>query len=88
MKSIKRATPSPALVVGVLGLVAALAGTAVAQSGPEATTSVSKKQTKKIAKKQAQKQIDATQISGTSLDVEKLQQFSPEFEMTWLAPGP
>jgi len=48
---------SPATVVAVLALVAALAGTALA--GETATTSVSKKQTKKIAKKQAKKQIAA-----------------------------
>ncbi len=47
--------PSPALVVAVMALVAALAGTAVAE---QATTAVSKKKTKKIANKQANKQID------------------------------
>jgi hypothetical protein len=57
MARLKRSRPSPALVVGVLALVAALAGTAVA-ADPVATTSVSKKKTKKIAKKQAIKQID------------------------------
>jgi len=51
-----RAKPSPAIVVAVMALVAALAGTAIA--GPTATTSVSKKQTKKIAKKQANKAVD------------------------------
>ena len=57
MRRLKRSRPSPALVVGVLALVAALAGTAVA-ADPVATTSVSKKKTKKIAKNQAIKQID------------------------------
>jgi hypothetical protein len=57
MTRLKRSRPSPALVVGVLALVAALAGTAVA-ADPVATTSVSKKKTKKIAKNQAIKQID------------------------------
>jgi hypothetical protein len=48
--------PSPAILVAVLALVAALAGTAIA--GPTATVSVSKKKVKKIAKKQAIKQIN------------------------------
>jgi hypothetical protein len=47
---------SPAILVAILALVAALAGTAIA--GPTATVSVSKKKVKKIAKKQAIKQIN------------------------------
>jgi hypothetical protein len=58
MTRLKRSRPSPALVVAVVALVAALAGTAVA-ADPLATTSVSKKKTKKIAKKQANKAVDA-----------------------------
>ena len=58
MRRLKHARPSPALVVAVVALVAALAGTAVA-ADPLATTSVSKKKTKKIAKKQANKAVDA-----------------------------
>jgi hypothetical protein len=58
MSSLKRSGPSPALIVAVVALVAALAGTAVA-ADPLATTSVSKKKTKKIAKKQANKAVDA-----------------------------
>src|SRR5918996_6179765 len=58
MKRLRRSRPSPALVVAVVALVAALAGTAVA-ADPLATTSVSKKKTKKIAKKQANKAVDA-----------------------------
>jgi hypothetical protein len=55
VNSIKRAMPSPAILVAVLALVAAVAGTAVAE---QATTSaVTKKKVKKIAKKQANKQI-------------------------------
>jgi hypothetical protein len=46
--------PSPAIVIAVLALVAAVAGTAVA-GGPGATTSVSKKKAKQIAKKQVNK---------------------------------
>jgi hypothetical protein len=46
--------PSPAIVVAVLALVAALAGTALAR--PQATTSaISKKKVKKIATKQIKK---------------------------------
>jgi hypothetical protein len=58
MTRLKRSRPSPALIVAVVALVAALAGTAVA-ADPLATTSVSKKKTKKIAKKQANKAVDA-----------------------------
>jgi hypothetical protein len=58
MRRLKRSRPSPALIVAVVALVAALAGTAVA-ADPLATTSVSKKKTKKIAKKQANKAVDA-----------------------------
>jgi hypothetical protein len=45
--------PSPAIIVAIVALVAAVAGTAVA--GPGADTSVSKKKTKQIAKKQVNK---------------------------------
>jgi hypothetical protein len=55
VRRIARSRPSPAIVIAVLALVAALAGTAVA--GPGAGTSVSKKKTKQIAKKQANKEI-------------------------------
>ncbi len=63
MARIKRGRPSPGLVVGVLALVVALAGTAVAGSGPGATdaaqhklTSAQKKQVNKIAKKKGKKE--------------------------------
>jgi len=49
--------PSPTLLIGVLSLVAALAGTAVAGSDVQ-SSAVSKKKVKKIAKKQATKQIN------------------------------
>jgi hypothetical protein len=58
MTRLKRSRPSPALVVGVLALVAALAGTAVA-ADPVAQTSISKKKTKKIATNKANKAVDA-----------------------------
>jgi hypothetical protein len=55
MRRLRHARPSPALIVAVIALVGALAGSAVAE---QATTSISKKKTKKIAKNQANKQID------------------------------
>lgn len=55
MQRLRRSQPSPALVVAILALVAALAGSAV---GQEATTSVSKKRTKQIANRQAKAQIN------------------------------
>jgi hypothetical protein len=53
MRVISRSRPSPAFVVAVIALTAAFLGTAIA--GPNATTSVSKKKTKKIAKTQVNK---------------------------------
>jgi hypothetical protein len=53
MSRITERRTSPAIVVAVLALIAAVAGTAVA--GPGAETSVSKKKTKQIAKKQVNK---------------------------------
>jgi hypothetical protein len=55
MRRLKHARPSPALLVAIVALVGALAGTAVAE---QATTSVSKKKTKKIARNQATKVLD------------------------------
>ncbi len=55
MSRIQRRRPSPAILIAVLALIAAVAGTAVA--GPDASTSLSKKATKKTAKKVANKQI-------------------------------
>ena len=53
MRLISRWRPSPAFVVPVIALTAAFAGTAIA--GPDVTTSVSKKKTKRIAKNQVNK---------------------------------
>jgi hypothetical protein len=53
MRLISRSRPSPAFVVAVIALTAAFLGTAIA--GPGATTSVSKKKTKQIAKTQVNK---------------------------------
>jgi hypothetical protein len=58
MTRLRKGRPSPALVLAVMALVAALAGTAVA-SDPDASTSVSKKKTKQIAQNQANKAVDA-----------------------------
>lgn len=52
----RRARPSPALIVAVVALVAALAGTAVGGVAVTALDSDEKKQVRKIAKKQAKKQ--------------------------------
>ena len=50
--------PSPAILVAVIALVAALAGTALA--GPDATTSaITKKKAKKIARKESSKYFEA-----------------------------
>ncbi len=64
MSRIKRTRPSPAIVIAVLALVAALAGTAFAGPGPGATdaaqhklTSAQKKQVNKIAKKKDKKAL-------------------------------
>ena len=56
MSKIKRGRPSPAMLVAIVALVAALGGSAVAEVA--STSKLSKKerqQTKKIAKKQAKK---------------------------------
>jgi hypothetical protein len=64
MDRIKQARPSPAIVIAVLALVAALAGTAV--GGPNATTAAKKlnkkekKQVKKIFNKQFDNQLPLT----------------------------
>jgi hypothetical protein len=53
-RRIRASRPSPAIVIAVVALVAALAGTALA--GPDATTSaINKKKVKKIARKQINK---------------------------------
>ena len=59
MKRLRHARPSPALLISVVALVAAVAGTAVA-ADPVANTSVTKKKVKKIAKKQANKAVART----------------------------
>ncbi len=59
MSRIKRARPSPAILVSVIALVATLGGSAVAEVATTAKLNrKEKKQTKKIADKRANKQID------------------------------
>lgn len=68
-----RRRPSPAIIVAVVALVAALAGTAVA--GPGATTSaITKQKVKKIAKKQVNKKfpIEAEDIGPNAVIASKL----------------
>jgi hypothetical protein len=64
MSKLRFGRPSPAIVVAILALVAAVAGSAVAD--PVANTAVSKKKTKKIAKKESQKYFDANIGDATS----------------------
>ena len=67
---------SPALVVAVIALIAALAGTDIA--GPSATTSISTKKTKKIARNQANKVVDSVLPIGA----EELGNISEESDTT------
>jgi len=81
MGKVKARRPSAAMIVAVLALTGALAGTAVA--GPDAFTSaLTKKKVKKIAKRQGQKQANlvidqrhayalATFSSGGSIDTDE-----------------
>jgi Ni/Co efflux regulator RcnB len=71
MSRLKRSRPSPALVVGVLALVAALAGTAVA-ADPVAQTSISKKKTKRIATNKANKAVEAFAEATFPIGAEEL----------------
>jgi hypothetical protein len=57
MRRIKRAKPSPALLVAVVALVAALGGGAVAGVAVTSLNKKEKNQVKKIARKQAKKQV-------------------------------
>jgi len=58
MSLIRGTRPSPAMLVAVVALVGALAGTALAGSDVQ-SSALSKKKVKKIAKKEAEKAIDA-----------------------------
>jgi hypothetical protein len=57
MERARSSRPPPAIVVAIMALVAAVAGTAVAD--PVANTAISKKKVKKIAKKEAKKYFNA-----------------------------
>src|SRR5215211_1241586 len=57
MRRFTRARPSPALLISVVALVAAVAGTAVAADPVANTSAITKKKVKKIAKKQANKAV-------------------------------
>jgi hypothetical protein len=59
MKRITRSRPSPAIIVAVVALVAALAGTAVAGQGAETSSALGQK-IKKKATKAANKVVDET----------------------------
>jgi CBS domain containing-hemolysin-like protein len=82
MSRIKHARPSPAILIAVIALVAALAGSAIADV---ATTSLDKNDTKKVkklAKKQAKKQdkkqdqrnfpVDSSQIGRGAVSSAKI----------------
>ena len=56
MSRIKRTRPSPAILVAVIALVAALGGSAVAEVATTSLSKGDKKQVKKLAKKQDKKQ--------------------------------
>ena len=66
MSRIKRARP--ALAVVVLTLIAAVAGTALAGSGPDANTSASLKQKVKKTKKKANKALNKAKANAALLD--------------------
>ena len=58
MKSLKKG-PSPGLIIAVAAMTFALVGTAVAATGGEIYPKITKSKVKKIAKKQATKQLKA-----------------------------
>jgi hypothetical protein len=70
MKRISRSRPSPAIIVAVVALVAALAGTAVAEEATTSADEVTKQKVKKIAKTQAKKLVEgAFPITGVDFGV-------------------
>lgn len=69
---LRRARPSPALVVGVIALVAALAGTAVAEQATISAKPVTKKKAKKIAKKEIKKAAPGLSV-GSALALDELE---------------
>lgn len=65
MTSIIRNRTSPALIVAVVALIAALAGTAIAEPGAS-SSALTKSKVKRIANKQAGKQIEALLPIGSA----------------------
>jgi hypothetical protein len=76
MRKLRVGLPSPAIVIAILALVAAVAGSAVAD--PVANTAVSKKKTKKIAKNQAKKYFNANIGDATVANAENLGDQPPD----------
>jgi len=75
MKTPRRHMPSPALVVAIAALVAALAGSAAAEVATTAKLDKkSKKQVRKISKKEVNKQfpIESEQISDGAVETSKI----------------
>ncbi len=69
-----RSRPSPALIVSVVALVAALAGTAVAANPTATSSAINKKKVKKIANKQIDKRLPwgTGDIAGGAVTTDKL----------------
>jgi hypothetical protein len=78
MTRLIRRRPSPALIISVIALVAAVAGTAVAADPVANTSAITKKKVKKIAKKQANKAVDALLPVG-ALEFGTIQERSETF---------
>ena len=83
--------PSPAIIVAVVALVAALSGTALAAPGDD--DGLTKKDVKKIAKKKSNKQIDKRvpwgerDLGPNSVTSEQLSAFVTHQTVATIAPG-
>jgi hypothetical protein len=62
----RRARPSPAIIVAVVALVAALAGTAVAANPTATSSAINKKKVKKIATKQINKAAPSLSVDNAA----------------------
>jgi hypothetical protein len=93
MKRIWPSRPSPALVVAVVALVAALAGTAVAadplvtSSAEPVTKQKVKRIAKKIAKRQARKKVNAFEAAKFPIGASDLAAIDEHSESENLPPG-
>jgi hypothetical protein len=94
MRRIWHSRPSPALVVAVVALVAAMAGTAVAAS-PLVTSSAKpvtkkkvKKIAKKVAKKQAKKAVNAFEAEKFPIGASDLAAIAEHTASESIAPNP